>query len=280
MFSIFEKEKLASAGMLVCLGLGILLRIWLGILYSGMIRETDNMASTNNRLLRQCKLKFANCFQLNNGVANIPVFVDKFISRLALGPFTFEGINHLSGQLVLLSAVFSGVGVCRSIAAGRMLGEILPFYIVSFFGLYLYFSVSSLVDLKGRRRILKINLVDYLENHLSARMDVTQEDMQNLFGKNTQTPRSASRRTVELMPISKAGERFPARDGERFSAKDGERFPAKDGERFPAKGGEGAGSGESAAGRRKDASAGDAQSPFSQASARELEELLQEFLTS
>lgn len=272
MFSIFEKEKLASAGMLVCLGLGILLRIWLGILYSGMIRETDNMASTNNRLLRQCKLKFANCFQLNNGVANIPVFVDKFISRLALGPFTFEGINHLSGQLVLLSAVFSGVGVCRSIAAGRMLGEILPFYIVSFFGLYLYFSVSSLVDLKGRRRILKINLVDYLENHLSARMDVTQEDMQNLFGKNTQTPRAASRRTVELMPISKAGERFPARDGERF--------PAKDGERFPAKGGEGAGSGESAAGRLKDASAGDAQSPFSQASARELEELLQEFLTS
>ena len=69
--------------------------------------------------------------------------------------------------------------------------EILPFYIAAFAGLYLYFSVAAAADIKGKRRILKVNLVDYLENHLSARMQVTEQDLGMLYGK----------RTVELMPL-------------------------------------------------------------------------------
>ena len=69
--------------------------------------------------------------------------------------------------------------------------EILPFNIVAFAGLYLYFAVAAAADIKGKRRILKVNLVDYLENHLSARMRVTEQDLGMLYGK----------RTVELMPL-------------------------------------------------------------------------------
>ena len=183
MFLIFQEEKVITICMLVFLGISVFLRILLGAVYQGMIKEADNMAATRNRLLKQCKVKFANCYQLNNGVANIPVFVDKFLNRMAVGPLSFETMYHLSGQTMLLSVVCSGVGICKSIMEGRMLGEILPFYIASFIGLYLYFSVSTVVDIKGRRRILKINLVDYLENHLSARIQVTEQDMEMLYGR-------------------------------------------------------------------------------------------------
>ncbi len=209
MFEIFREEWVVTIFMMSFLGLSIFLRTLLGMLYQNMIRETDNMASTENKLLRQCKLKFANCYQLNNGVANIPVFVDKFLNRLALGPLSFETMYHLSGQSMLLSVVSAGVGACRSILSGKMLGEIMPFYIVSFVGLYMYFSVSTVVDVKGKRRVLKVNLVDYLENHLSARIDVTENDMEMLFGaqrtirgdRRHRLPGNAGRRTVELMPI-------------------------------------------------------------------------------
>ena len=164
--------------------LSILTRLGLGMLYQRLIKETDNMAATENKMLKQCKLKFANCFQLNHGVANISVFVDKFLNRLTIGHLSFDGIYHLSGQLMLLSVVCSGIGVCKSIIQGRMLGEILPFYIVSFLGLYVYFSVSTIVDVKGKRRVLKVNLVDYLENHLSARIGVTDQDIQMLYGED------------------------------------------------------------------------------------------------
>lgn len=184
MFMIFQEEIIISAAMVLFLVLSILTRLGLGLLYQRMINETDNMAVTNNKLLKQCKLKFANCFQLNNGVANIPVFVDKFLNRLSIGRLSFNAIYHLSGQFMLLSVVCSGIGVCKSIIQGRMVGELLPFYIVSFLGLYVYFSVATVVDISGKRRALKTNLVDYLENHLSAQIHVTRQDINMLYGEN------------------------------------------------------------------------------------------------
>lgn len=227
MFDVFVEEKSIAICMLVCMFFSIFLRVFLGLLYRNMIREADNMATTKNKLLKQCKLKFTNCFELSGGVSNIPVFVDKFLNRLSLGHLSFEMMYHLSGQTMLLSVVFAGVGVCRSIMKGSTLGHILPFYIVSFIGLYLYFSVSTIVDIKGKRRTLKVNLVDYLENHLSPRIDVTRQDMEMLYGEAVyrETAGSAGRmdarrrkkigagvsgrnvmgrrerRTVELMPI-------------------------------------------------------------------------------
>ncbi len=213
MFEIFQEEPVISAGIFVFMFLSVFVRIILGALYRSMIKEADNMATTDNKLLKQCKLKFANCYQLNNGVSNIPIFVDKFLNKLALGPFAFDTLYHLSGQSMLLSVICSGIGVCRSIVIGRTLGEILPFYIISFIGLYLYFSISSVIDVKGYKRILKVNLVDYLENHLSARMDVTENDIEMLYGEELVLPgrqrrleagrrsNRGSRRTVELMPI-------------------------------------------------------------------------------
>ena len=205
MFKIFQEERLISVFMGLFLVLSILTRLGLGMMYQRLIKETDNMAATENKMLKQCKLKFANCFQLNHGVANISVFVDKFLNRLTIGHLSFDGIYHLSGQLMLLSVVCSGIGVCKSIIHGRMLGEILPFYIVSFLGLYAYFSVSTIVDVKGKRRVLKVNLVDYLENHLSARIDVTDQDIQMLYGEDwvtKQTGQYSERLTKKRAAVS------------------------------------------------------------------------------
>ena len=85
MFEVLEKEMVISVCMFACLLLSLFARVFLGVLYQNMIRETDNMASTENKLLKQCKLKFANCFELSGGVPNVSVFVDKFINHLSLG---------------------------------------------------------------------------------------------------------------------------------------------------------------------------------------------------
>ncbi len=100
------------------------------------------MATTNNRLLKQCKVKFANCYQLNGGVSNIPVFVDKFLNRLAFGHLSFDAWYHLSGQCMLFSIVFAGVGICKGFMGGRMLGKSCLFYIVSFWDVSVFFSVG------------------------------------------------------------------------------------------------------------------------------------------
>ena len=76
---------------------------------------------------------------------------------------------------MMLSVFFAGAGACKGIIDGKTLGEILPFYLMSFLGLYLYFSVSGLVDVHGKKAALKTSLTDYLENHMAARLSLLDE---------------------------------------------------------------------------------------------------------
>ncbi len=180
MKQFFVQHLLIATVMVLLVVLSIICQIIIGVLYQNMIQETDNMSSTENKLLKQCKLKFANCFQLNAGVSNIPVFVDKFLNRIHFFGMTFSGLHHLSGQLMLLSVFAGGIGVCKGIAEGESIRQILPFYIFSFFGLYLYFSITSFIDMQAKHRILKTNLIDYLENHMVNRLSMNIEEAEQL----------------------------------------------------------------------------------------------------
>ncbi len=178
MKQFFIRHTILTGIMLLFVLLSIICQIIIGFLYQNMIKETDNMSSTENKLLKQCKLKFVNCFQMNAGVANIPVFVDKFLNRIRFLGITIPGFHHLSGQLTLLSVFTGGIGICRGIINGESFGAILPFYILSFLGLYLYFSVTSLVDMQTKRDVLRTNLVDYLENHMVNRLSLNLEEIE------------------------------------------------------------------------------------------------------
>ena len=177
MLSIFTEHKILTGLILNLFIISILLQIIVGHFFNTLIRETENMASTDRELLRQCKKKFTNCYKMNSGVLNVPIFVDKFINKMKIGKMSITGLKHLSGQLMLLSVFVAGVGACRGIIMGETLGEILPFYIISLFGLYIYFSISGVIDIAGKRRVLKINMVDYLENNMVNKLSILEEDL-------------------------------------------------------------------------------------------------------
>lgn len=120
------------------------------------------MATTNNRLLKQCKVKFANCYQLNGGVSNIPVFVDKFLNRLAFGHLSFDAWYHCLAN----ACCFPLFCRCRDLQGdhGRKDAGGNPAFLYSkLLRNVSLFSLSAMVDIKGKRRILKTNLIDYLE---------------------------------------------------------------------------------------------------------------------
>lgn len=164
--------------ILVFLFLSIICQITLGVIYHKLIWETEHMSSTTNKSLQQLKLKFSGCHKINERISNVPIFVDKFISRIKIGCLPLSLLKHLSGQLMLLSVLIAGIGACIGIVNNENFISIAPFYAISFLGLYCYFAVSSLVDIPGKIKILHINLVDYLENHLANRLEQAELDMQ------------------------------------------------------------------------------------------------------
>ncbi len=157
--------------------LSIIFQIMIGVLYQNMINETDNMTATDNQLLKQCKKKFANCYRMNGGVTNIPVFVDKFINHLRIGNISLISLQHWSGQLVLFSVFVSGMGIYTGITRGDRFISLMPYYIISMIGLYIYFGVASAIDITGKKQLLKTNLIDYMENHMVKRLELLPESM-------------------------------------------------------------------------------------------------------
>lgn len=176
MFMVFTRHKFLAIVMICFLVLSIICQIVIGVLFQHMIKESDNMSATEDKLLKQCKLKYANYYKLNGKIINTAVFVDKFIRKIQYAGLSLKQMSHLSGQFMMLSVLMAGISVYLSLAAGDTLFQIIPYYFVSILGLYFYFSVSGIVDIQGKREMLKINLVDYLENHLAPRLEMNQAD--------------------------------------------------------------------------------------------------------
>ena len=167
--------------MIVILALlfcSIIFQIVMGVIYHRLIWETEHMSTTTNKSLQQLKLKYSGCCKMNEKVSNVSVFVDKYMSRIKFGGISLSMIKHLSGQLMLLAILVAGIGACLGIINDENFFSIAPYYAVSFLGLYCYFATASLVDIPGKINILRINLVDYLENHLANRLEQTALDMQ------------------------------------------------------------------------------------------------------
>ena len=199
---LFENDIFLKLSIFL-ITLSVICQIVAGVLYQNMIQETDNMSATENKLLKQCKLKFANCYELNGSVANIPIFVDKFINRIKIGFLTLPGLSTFAGQMMLLAVLMCGIGIYRRIVAGQYIIQLFPYYIVSLFGLYAYFSISALVDIKGKREILKINIIDYLENHMISRLKVLPKEriakeMAGMESMEAEMPRFGKKEKLEL----------------------------------------------------------------------------------
>lgn len=185
MMQIVFKHPEFMVPILILLSFSIICQVSMGVLCHKLIWESENMSSTANKSLQQLKLKFSSCCQLHEGMSNIAVFVDKYMNQLKICGFSLSVLKHLSGQLVLLSILISGIGACRGIIAGESILYIVPYYIISFLGLYCYFAISSLVDIVGKTQILRTNLIDYLENHLVNRLEQTTLDLKLVQGEES-----------------------------------------------------------------------------------------------
>ncbi|MBD5394622.1 MAG: hypothetical protein HDR71_10210 [Lachnospiraceae bacterium] len=187
MLVVFLKHKYLLILIFSLLLLSIICQIVMGVILQKMIKEANNMAATENKLLKQCKLKYTNCYKLNGRMVNTSVFVDKFIQKMKFIHLPLTRLSHISGQLMMLSVLVTGITICLSLASGDTLFQIIPYYLISILGLYLYFSISGIVDIQGKKIILKTDMVDYLENHLIPRLEIEKENIMKEEDKKHET---------------------------------------------------------------------------------------------
>ncbi len=169
MLQILESGQALYALAAVC-ALGILARLTARTLYKRLIRETDNMALTKNRYLREFKQKAENTYRLNQGIANTQVYLEKQLSTYRFLGISLNGWSNLSGQMTLLCFLLGG--------AGSFLAY---WYRCDTYYIVLYATVGILtglltmvldlgVNLSEKHARLICVLQDYLENSLWGRL--------------------------------------------------------------------------------------------------------------
>lgn len=182
MFQVFLHEKLCTIGMVGFFAISIMGLFILTMQYGLLIREAENMSVTKRKELKAIKTKFLNSYGRPKNTeedrypiqeqVNVEVFVDKSINKLKFGGFKPYFWRFLCGQSVIISIVFAGAGIFRSFLANRMIRDMLPFYLAAFLELYIFFSVNSICNFEGQEKLLRLTIVEYLENHMVNRIQI------------------------------------------------------------------------------------------------------------
>ncbi len=151
--------------------IGILIKFILSMKYRLLIRASKRMGTSKNRLMRVLRLKFETCYKLNIGVNNVDTFVDKYVYRYRFCGILLYTWETISGEIIILSvlsgSIFSILGLLEK--CGR--NEILSTFIAGVLGALVLISYDHFVNLNMKRKVLKVNIRDYLENFLKSRLE-------------------------------------------------------------------------------------------------------------
>lgn len=222
----------------ICL-LGIVSKVIAKNSYKRMIKETNNMAITKNKYLRNLKQKAEDAYRVSQGIANTRAYLEKQLFEAKVGVLTPAGWAGLSSQMNWLCLLAGGV---LSFLAYWYRCD--SYYIVLYgtagiLAAVLNIMVENGTGLENRRQQLLAGLQDYLENSLWHRMAIERvsepaEDSARLLESEPVQParnnvrelreKKSARRAMEQRTIT---ETAASRDRGREKASSGKDAPDK-----------------------------------------------------
>lgn len=167
----FVLEKILSGEIIkyciiISTMIGVLFKIAQTFIYIKLMEESENVPASKNKLIKQMKLKFENCFKLNRGVNNVEAFVDKYMYKHRICGISIYGFNRIP----IIAAWLSGLTgiICGCICYVENLsvrtGSIYEIYGIG--SILLLKLVDVLLDTNHKKKVVYINLIDFFENSL------------------------------------------------------------------------------------------------------------------
>lgn len=153
----------------ICL-LGILSRFVLNCLFRKFRKESVQIATTKNKLIRQIRLKYENAYRANSGVNNIQALVDKYMNQYKFLGLRLHSFRKLTEHCILLCILLGGVGAGASYWLNESLYDVLLYGAwtagaVLLLGLSIYLFHENY-----SKNVMLANVMDYLDNTLANRL--------------------------------------------------------------------------------------------------------------
>lgn len=159
-----------ALSVLAAIGIiGIVSKMIARSLYKRLLKETENMAMTKNKNLKQLKQKLENAYRLNQNIVNTQAYLDKQLYGFRHMHISLNTWNHLSVQMVLLGLLAGGFGSFMSYWF-----RLDSYYIILYAsigalnGLFLTF-LDSVFNIPYKQQRLANALLEYTDNSVFIR---------------------------------------------------------------------------------------------------------------
>jgi len=167
---LFNKNMFVNImlGLCVC---GFLLKVVLNIMYLKLMKASDNMGTSKNKLTQMMKKKFETCYKLKIGVNNVDIFVDKYVYRHKFCGFLLSTWENICGQILMLCLLIGSISAVLGLIYECGKQEILSTFSVGILTSGLLIFLEGMMNFSGKRELIRLNMKDYLENFFKVRLE-------------------------------------------------------------------------------------------------------------
>ncbi len=152
-------------------GLGLLIRFIVNMVYKSLVKESDRLGETKNKKLKHIKMKFESFYKLKIGVNNVDTFVDKSVLKYRFCGPLLSTWDNLCGQILFLNLLIVPVIAVFGVVYDCGQDQIIFAGAVGISSSAILILVDKSINLSGKRKLMRLNLLDYLENICKARME-------------------------------------------------------------------------------------------------------------
>ncbi len=180
-------------------GLGLLIRLIVNLVYKRLVKESDRLGETKSKMLKHLKMKFETCFRLRIGVNNVDTFVDKNVLRYRFCGLLLSTWDNFSGQVLFLNLLAVPVLAVFGVFYECGQDKILYAGAVGILSSSVLILVDKSINLAGKKKLLRLNLLDYLENFCKVRLE-----------QEATSPELIEQYRREFMQVTDAGKQISA----------------------------------------------------------------------
>ena len=166
----FENYYVVYALLGQC-GVGLLIKLITNFVYIRLVRASGNMGSSQNKLVKQMKLKFETFYKLKIGVNNVDIFVDKYVYKHKVCGLLLPTWDNISGLMLILCLLIAPIASILGLILKCGESTILYTFFTGVCTSALLILVDNLFNIPSKKQIIKINIKDYLENYLKVRLE-------------------------------------------------------------------------------------------------------------
>ncbi|WOO34502.1 hypothetical protein R2R35_11815 [Anaerocolumna sp. AGMB13020] len=166
--------------LLALAGLGMLMKLVVQILYSKLLRASESMGTSKCKLAQNMKKKFEAYYKLKLGVNNVDIFVDKHFFHYKFCGIFLSTWETLCGQVLVLTLLTGAISTILGLIYECGKNQILSTFSVGILSCGLLIFLEGLINPGGKKEMIRLNMKDYLENSLKARL-VQEENQPELM---------------------------------------------------------------------------------------------------